>query len=266
MTGTHTIWASAWDFQQCGMCDQQSLRSACADPRIFVRGVQVSLTKTLWQRFFFFFFFSPQLILQQSNGQLQRVPEGVQHFPGGSNFFQGGGVQLLIPYRNPYSLWFSRGGGGVRTPCPPSGSPLDHLEFLRLKRRLQSTPVKMSNCWKSHAAAQQTETRVWTCVTCTKTWYQKTRTWYSLYWIDSLKNRLSNTWVNSLNFGHKVNSDTHLQTVEIQIRWLLMSRLIRIFNVCLVDYFVFNSNNYNMNQTRLLSEFNCCPKLPDFSL
>ena len=23
-------WASAWDFQQCGMCDQQSLRSACA--------------------------------------------------------------------------------------------------------------------------------------------------------------------------------------------------------------------------------------------
>ena len=23
-------WAMAWDFQQCGMCDQQSLRSACA--------------------------------------------------------------------------------------------------------------------------------------------------------------------------------------------------------------------------------------------
>ena len=47
------------------------------------------------------FFFSPQLILQKSNGQFQRnlsffkVPEGVQHFPGG------GGVQF-----------FSRGGGG----------------------------------------------------------------------------------------------------------------------------------------------------------
>ena len=24
------IWAVTWDFQQCGMCDQQSLRSACA--------------------------------------------------------------------------------------------------------------------------------------------------------------------------------------------------------------------------------------------
>ena len=24
------FWVVAWDFQQCGMCDQQSLRSACA--------------------------------------------------------------------------------------------------------------------------------------------------------------------------------------------------------------------------------------------
>ena len=45
---------------------------------------------------FFFFFFSPQLILQKSNGQFQRnlsffkVPEGAQHFPGGSNLFQRG--------------------------------------------------------------------------------------------------------------------------------------------------------------------------------
>ena len=52
----------------------------------------------------------------------------------GSNFFQGvqlfpGGVQLLIPYRNPFNLWFSRGcpdplpppsgSEGVRTPCAP---------------------------------------------------------------------------------------------------------------------------------------------------
>ena len=35
------------------------------------------------------------------------------------------------------------------------------------------------------------------------------------------------------NFGQKVNSDIHLQTVEIQMRWLLMSRLIRIVTVCL---------------------------------
>ena len=31
-----------------------------------------------------------------------KVPEGVQHFPrgGGSNFFRGGGFQLLIPIEN----------------------------------------------------------------------------------------------------------------------------------------------------------------------
>ena len=41
--------------------------------------------------------------------------------------------------------------------------------------------------------------------------------------------------VKSGKFGHQVNSDTHLQTVEIQMRRLLMSRLIRIFTVCLVN-------------------------------
>ena len=47
------------------------------------------------------------------------------------------------------------------------------------------------------------------------------------------------TRVKSGRFGHQVNSDTHLQTVSIQMRRLLMrhqlmSRLIRIFTVCLV--------------------------------
>ena len=72
--------------------------------------------------FFFFFFTSPQLILQKSNGQFHR---NLSFFnvPGGSNFFQGAGVQLLIPYINPFNLWFSR-GEGVRTPYPPSGSAL----------------------------------------------------------------------------------------------------------------------------------------------
>ena len=44
----------------------------------------------------FFIFFSPQLIVQKSNGQFQRilsffkVPEGVQHFPGGVQLLPGG--------------------------------------------------------------------------------------------------------------------------------------------------------------------------------
>ena len=69
-------------------------------------GVQVSPTKKSSDNvFFFFFFFSPQLILLKSNGQFFKVPEGVQHFPGGVQLYPGGGgVQLLILYRNPYRL------------------------------------------------------------------------------------------------------------------------------------------------------------------
>ena len=56
------------------------------------------------------------------------------------------------------------------------------------------------------------------------------------------QSRCSSQRVKSGKFGHQVNSDTHLQTVEIQMRRLLMSRLIRIFAVCLVNLF-FISNN-----------------------
>ena len=44
------------------------------------------------------------------------------------------------------------------------------------------------------------------------------------------------------SFGHQVNSDIHLQTVEILMRRLLMSRLIRIFTVCLVNLFLYSIN------------------------
>ena len=78
-------------------------------------------SRSVWQKSSDNDFFSPQLILQKSNGQFQRnlsffmAPDGVQLFPGG--------VQLLIPYRNPFNLWFSRGGQDPLPP-PPSGSAL----------------------------------------------------------------------------------------------------------------------------------------------
>ena len=93
----------------------------------------------------FCFFFSPQLILQKSNGQ----NEGVQHFPGGGGPTFTRGVQLLIPYRNPYNLSFSR-GGGVRTPCPPLwirtslSLPLDVRKSIQSPRHCNSRLVKVS--------------------------------------------------------------------------------------------------------------------------
>ena len=81
------IWASAWDFQQFGMCDQQSLRPACA--------------------------------YAQSDQSLC----------------------LSLEYSMIVKLLTER-----------------HLEFLSLKGGCtgssESTLVKMSNCWKSRALAQ----------------------------------------------------------------------------------------------------------------
>ena len=74
-----------------------------------------------------FFFFSPQLILQKSNGQFQRnlsffkVPEGVQHFPGGGVELFPGGSNCLFPIETHITCDFP---GVVRTPCPPSGYAL----------------------------------------------------------------------------------------------------------------------------------------------
>ena len=71
----------------------------------------------------------PQLILQESNGEFQRnlffkVQEGVRHFPGGGvQLFPGGGSNCLFPIETHITCDFP-GGGGVLTPCPPSGSAL----------------------------------------------------------------------------------------------------------------------------------------------
>ena len=119
----------------------------CTDPGILVGGgVQVSRTKKSSDNVFFFFFFSPQLILQKLNGRFRRnlsffkVPEGVQHFPGGggvqlfpgggggSNFFQGGS-NYLFPIETHITCDFP-GGGGPDPLSPPSGSALDGPFFI----------------------------------------------------------------------------------------------------------------------------------------
>ena len=109
----------------------------CADPGIFVRrgggvgGSTAIWQKKLWQRclfvgFFLLFFLvlslfyrsqMVNLIFQGSGGGTSFSREGGGGGGGGglSDFFQGG--PLLIPYRNPYSLWFSRGVSGP--PVPP---------------------------------------------------------------------------------------------------------------------------------------------------
>ena len=94
-------------------------------------GVQVSLTKKSSDVVVFLFIFLVLSLFYRSQMVNLKEIYHFSRFQRGSNIFQGGptfsrGVQLLIPYRNPYNLWISRGGGGSGPPAPPP--PLDpHL-------------------------------------------------------------------------------------------------------------------------------------------
>ena len=79
----------------------------CADQGIFVRGggPGQSDKKSSDNVFFFFFFFFLVLSLF-FRSQMVNFKENYHfsRFQGGPTFSRGGGVQLLIPYRNPYNL------------------------------------------------------------------------------------------------------------------------------------------------------------------
>ena len=65
-------------------------------------------------------------------------------FQGGPTFSRGEGVQLLLPYRNPYILLFS--GARVWTPCPPtSGSAHDKMLYISRKSYL-SYDMRFTTC------------------------------------------------------------------------------------------------------------------------
>ena len=86
------------------------------------------------------FFLVLSFFLQQSNGQFQRnlsffrVTDGVKHFPGGSNYFQGGGgVQLLIclfPIETHITCDFPGGSG---PPIPPSSGSALEMDCIRIR-------------------------------------------------------------------------------------------------------------------------------------
>ena len=87
-------------------------------------GVKVSLTKKALTTFFLVLslFYRSQTVNSKEIYRFQGF-RGGPTLSRGSNFFQGGGVQLLIPYRNPY-IACDFPGGGSGPPVPPSGSAL----------------------------------------------------------------------------------------------------------------------------------------------
>ena len=88
---------------------------SCADPGIFVRaggggGVHVNLTKKTVVCLFFAFFLVLGLVIKSQMVNFKekyhflRFRRESKFFQGGPTFSRGGGVQLLIPYRNPNNL------------------------------------------------------------------------------------------------------------------------------------------------------------------
>ena len=91
--------------------------------RNFCRGSRPVGQKTAWTRFFFFFSFLVQFTVgvqwfnYRENYTFPRIQRG-------ANIFQwGGGGPNANSYRNPYNLWFSRGGPSLYP--PPPHPPLD---------------------------------------------------------------------------------------------------------------------------------------------
>ena len=117
----------------CCFNGQDTLTSAsCADPGIFRQwggggGVQVSLTKTALTTFFLVhsLFYRSQMVNFKEIYNFQGS-RGVQHFAevgGGSPTFFQERSNCFFSIETHISCDFP-GGGGVRTPCPLSGSAL----------------------------------------------------------------------------------------------------------------------------------------------
>ena len=56
-------------------------------------------------------FYWSQMVIFEENYHFSRFQRGSNIFQGEGGLTFSRGVQLLIPYRNPYNLWFSRGSG-----------------------------------------------------------------------------------------------------------------------------------------------------------
>ena len=77
--------------------------------------------------YFFFIvlslFYRSQMVNFREIYQFSRFQRGSNIFQGSPTFSRRGGVQLLIPYRNPYNLRFSRGVPDPLSPTPPPPPP-----------------------------------------------------------------------------------------------------------------------------------------------
>ena len=124
----HKFVTSGWHRSLLwNLCFLKSTRHSCfctcADPGIFVRGVQVNLTKKLRQRFFLFvFFFYSSAYFTEVKWLISKKTIIFQGSRGGPTFSRGGGPTFsrgsncLFPIETHITCDFP---GGGPDPCPP---------------------------------------------------------------------------------------------------------------------------------------------------
>ena len=112
------VTCTTWHLE--GLNSMYHRTPTCADPGIFVRGVQVSLTKKALTTFFFFFFFFFLVLSLFYRSRMVGFKEIYQFSRirgGGGRSNIGGGSNCLFHIETHITCDFP--GGGVRTPCPP---------------------------------------------------------------------------------------------------------------------------------------------------
>ena len=126
---------------------------SCADPGFFSGGGGAGMGVHDGQRIFFYFHFVPNLFYSLSRGSttFPRIQRGLtfSRRGGGPTFSrEGGGGVLIIISKETHITCDFLGGGGVRTPYPPSGSAHAKFQFrsvlshAMLERR--PSPVRVS--------------------------------------------------------------------------------------------------------------------------
>ena len=127
--------------------------------------------------------------------------------------------------------------------------------IFKRKRELVALLLLFYGCIVTVSGRWLLLTVPWVGVRCVIVVFRDHIVHYNWLKLNNMTCKMPQVRVKSGNFGHQVNSDIHLQTVEIQMRRLLMSRPIRIFTVCLVYPFFIPIIKIWLSEFSRLSEF-----------
>ena len=145
-------WAVTWDFQQCGMCDQQSLGSACiyaqSDPVGYSMTTVATLKRRLHRLVWAYTCQNTTLLAQCGMCDQQRLRAACAYAQSDQSQCKSLEYSMTVKLLTEHHI----------------------KEFLSLKGGCtglsESTLVKMPRCWKSHITAHEPRHEISNNVVC----------------------------------------------------------------------------------------------------